>query len=424
MRARVADMPDHVRHMNVGSRAGPEVGGPGVARLGIYVDDVYRVDGGGRVSTDRAFLLFACEVGRRFDRLVLFGRTVRDDGRADYVLPAGVELAPLPHYADLKNLRQVAKAAAGTVRGIWRGLDGVDAVWLFGPHPFQLVAIVLALLRRRRVVLGVRQDTVECARHRLASRRWAPLGLAFARALDALHRRLARRLPVTLVGPTIAERYDEGRVPHLTMTVSLVPRAALVPQPDASGPLEEIELLTVGRLEPEKNPLLLAAMLARLEERDPGRYRLTWIGRGQLEPELRRRARELGVDRLIELRGYVPFGEELLEIYRRADVFVHVSRTEGLPQVLIEALASGTPVVGTAVGGVASALDDGRAGLLVPPDDVRALVEAVEVLASDSERRDRLVRRGLELAADSTREAESDRVVRFIADVTGLKPRP
>ena len=77
------------------------------ARLGVYVDDVYRVQAGAdgdTLTTDRAFLLFACEVGRSFDRLVVFGRTVRGDGRADYALPAGVELVELPHYEGLQRL--------------------------------------------------------------------------------------------------------------------------------------------------------------------------------------------------------------------------------------------------------------------------------------------------------------------------------
>jgi glycosyltransferase involved in cell wall biosynthesis len=409
--------------MDGGHRPEREAARPSAARLGIYVDDVYRVDGDGRISTDRAFLLFACEVGTRFDRLVLFGRTNPGEGESDYVLPEGVELVRLPHYADLKHVGGVARAAGGTIRGIWRGLDGVDVVWVFGPHPFEFLAVAMAMLRRRAVVLGVRQDTVEYARQRLASQRWARLGLAISKALDALHRVLARRLPATLVGPQIAERYDEGKAAHLTMTVSLVPRSAVAAAPHGLTDPGHVELLTVGRLEPEKNPLLLVEALALLHERAPGRYRLTWIGRGQLEEALRERASQLGVEALIELRGYVPFGEELLALYRRADVFVHVSRTEGLPQVLIEALASGTPVVGTAVGAVPAALDAGRAGLLVPPGDARALADAVTSLVEEPEQGERLARRGLELAAAATLEAESERVADFIARVTGLQSR-
>jgi glycosyltransferase involved in cell wall biosynthesis len=148
--------------------------------------------------------------------------------------------------------------------------------------------------------------------------------------------------------------------------------------------------------------------------RDPGRYRLTWIGRGVMEAEVLARARALGVDGLLELRGYVPFGKELLDLYRRSDAFVHVSWTEGVPQVLIEAMACATPVIATAVGGVARVLDNGQAGLLVPPGDLEALVAAVERVAGDARLHSDLASRGLAVARTLTLEAQSERTAQFI----------
>ena len=94
---------------------------------------------------------------------------------------------------------------------------------------------------------------------------------------------------------------------------------------------------------------------------------------------------------------------------------MHASLTEGVPQVLVEALACGTAVVASDVGGVRRALDDGRAGLLVPPADVDALVRAVRRLTDDAELRRRLVARGLELARETTLELEAARVAGFVA---------
>jgi glycosyltransferase involved in cell wall biosynthesis len=105
-----------------------------------------------------------------------------------------------------------------------------------------------------------------------------------------------------------------------------------------------------------------------------------------------------------------------LDRYRRAHAFVHVSLTEGAPQVLVEAMASGTPIVATDVGGVKAALGGGTAGLLVPPDDVRALTDAVLTLADEAELRDRLAQAGLDRAHTLTLEAEAARVARFLCD--------
>jgi glycosyltransferase involved in cell wall biosynthesis len=111
----------------------------------------------------------------------------------------------------------------------------------------------------------------------------------------------------------------------------------------------------------------------------------------------------------------VPFGDDLLELYRRAHAFVHVSWTEGVPKVLIEALASALPIVATDVGGVGELLEGGRAGMLVPPDDSAALVAAIERVANDGVFRKQLVMQGIERVRELTLEAQAQRVARFIA---------
>src|SRR6188472_2554141 len=83
------------------------------------------------------------------------------------------------------------------------------------------------------------------------------------------------------------------------------------PANDWSG---TIELLTVGRLESEKNPLLLVDALAELERARPGQFHLTWLGHGRLEQAVRARAQRAGVGPRLDLRGFVPQAE-LLEHY-------------------------------------------------------------------------------------------------------------
>lgn len=392
----------------------PPLNGRNHTRLGVYVDDVYHVDEQQRISTDRAFLLFVCEVGRHFDELALFGRTLAPSRPADYVLPPHARLIALPYYVDLKNIRHLLRTMAATTVNMWRGLDGVDTVWVFGPHPLGFLLIALALARRKAVVLGVREETITYARHRMAGRRLRWLQMLLVRTLDGIHRLAARRLRCTMVGEAIADRYPDSG-PHLVMTVSLVTSAMLDSSRPPTRPSEVVDLLTVGRLASEKNPLLVLEMLAELQRRHPRRYRLTWVGRGELEDVIRARAKELAVDSLLELRGYVPFGEQLLELYRNADVFVHISHTEGVPQVLIEAMATSTPIVATAVGGVPGLLCDGHAGVLVPPDDLPALIDAIERVNSDPALRSALVQTAREVASGLTREAQSARVARFIA---------
>jgi glycosyltransferase involved in cell wall biosynthesis len=175
-----------------------------------------------------------------------------------------------------------------------------------------------------------------------------------------------------------------------------------------------VRLLTVGRIEPEKNPLLLAEVLAKLERAQPGRFAATWVGSGRLSRELREHAERLGVGERLELPGFVAHGPQLRERYERADAFVHISLTEGVPGVIVEALACGLPTVATDVGGVRAATADGDAALLVPPSDAGALAEAVLALDADPERRYHLAERGLHLARERSLEVEAERVATFI----------
>jgi glycosyltransferase involved in cell wall biosynthesis len=386
-------------------------------RLGIFAEGLYRrveTPEGPRVagiSIAHAFLLFASEVGLHFGRVVLFGRGARGEVATDHLLPPGVELVELPYYTSLRHLLQLVRAAGGTVVRTWRGLDSVDAIWVLGPHPVGYLVVLLAVLRRRRVALGVRQDTPRYFRSRMPGRHWAPV-LGVVWAMDLGWRLLARRVRTTVVGTELARRYP-ARPTVLPITVTLVRRADLARAPRDGDWSGEVRLLTVGRLEQEKNPLLVVDLLAELESRRPGAFRLAWAGEGPLEGAVLARAEERGVADRLELLGYVAFGPALLDRYREADAFVHISFTEGVPQVLVEAMASALPVVATDVGGVAAAV--GEAALLVPPANLEAVTAAVLRLADEPECRRALVERGLARAATLTLEAEAERVARFIA---------
>jgi glycosyltransferase involved in cell wall biosynthesis len=394
----------------------PRAATPG-ERLGIYVDDVYRIteiDGRMRVSADRAFLLFACEVGAHFERLLLFGRSTESESPADYILDEDVELASLPYYDSVADLRGLFRVAHETAIAMWRSLDRVDRVWVFGPHPFALVLAGLSVVRGRTVILGVRQDTPEYYRARLPSRRWLP-ALAAIRLLDLTFRVLGRRVGVTVVGRAVAGRYGAENVNVFPMTVSLVRTADVARAPPDLEWSGTIQLLTIGRLAPEKNPFLLLEVLAKLDANQPGRFRLTWVGRGELAAEVDAYAAELGVAGIIQRLGYVPHGPELFDLYRTSHVFVHVSLTEGVPQVLVEAVAAGIPIVATDVGGVRDAVADGRAAVLVPPRDVDAVVRAVETIVEDPGLRSRLAVARPRAPQASTLEHEAERVARFVA---------
>ena len=377
-------------------------------RLAVFSDIVYRRGPDGSLTTDEAFALFAARLAGHAERLVLVGRLDPAPGELPQRLPAGAELAGLPFYADLSAVGALG-GLARALTGLWRSLDGVDTVWLLGPHPLALALIPMALLRRRRVALGVRQHLPAYVRARRPGRRSL---LALALALEGAWRALARVFPVVVVGPDLARRYRGARR-LLDLPISLVDDEDIVSAEQALARVYDGELiaLSVGRLDAEKNPLLLADALLELRRRDE-RWRLVVCGDGALRTALEARLAELGVDDHTELAGHLPLAR-LHDLYRSTHALLHVSWTEGFPQVLIEAFAAGLPVVATDVGGVAAMA--AGAARLIPPGDAGAAAAALADLGTDAAQRAQLVDRALARAREHTASASLRRLACFLA---------
>jgi glycosyltransferase involved in cell wall biosynthesis len=380
-----------------------------VVRFAVYCDFACRRHGGA-LWAEMAFVRFLGAVAEQLGGMTLVGRLDPAPGPWHHRVPESLAFEPLPHYASLADPRRALPTTLAALRRFWDVLGRVDAVWLFGPHPLALCFAVLAVARRRRVVLGVRQDLPAYLHNRHPGR----FGFRVAAVLlESAYRLLARRCRVMVVGPALARHYAAARS-LLDVTVSLVSEAELAGPEAAAGRRydgDALEVLSVGRLDPEKNPLLLADVLAELVQRD-ARWRLVVCGEGTEAEALAERLRAHGLQDRAELAGYVPFEHGLVDRYRSAHAVLHIAWTEGVPQVLLEAFAQRVPVVATAVGGVRATAEG--AALLVRPGDARECADALTALARDPALRARLVDAGIERARAHTLEAQSARVAAFL----------
>lgn len=145
----------------------------------------------------------------------------------------------------------------------------------------------------------------------------------------------------------------------------------------------DVLFVCVARLEKQKNHGLLLQAFARVFAAEPCAY-LLLVGDGGQRWNLELRARELGLRDKIRFLGQ---RSDVCEILGASDVFVLASQNEGNPLSLMEAMATGLPVVATAVGGVPELIVDQRSGLLVGPDDSMGLAAAMLRLFQDAELR-------------------------------------
>jgi colanic acid/amylovoran biosynthesis glycosyltransferase len=150
------------------------------------------------------------------------------------------------------------------------------------------------------------------------------------------------------------------------------------------------QLLYVGRLAAEKGLRVLFESVRALLA-GGYQFRLTLAGDGNDRQELEQLARQLGIYERLDFAGYVD-PERVREYLRQSDIFILPSFAEGVPVCLMEAMASGVPVLSTYVGGIAELVESEQTGLLVPAGDSSALSQAIVRYLDDFELRQRVSR--------------------------------
>lgn len=160
-----------------------------------------------------------------------------------------------------------------------------------------------------------------------------------------------------------------------------------LPLPSAS--LEcPITFICVGRLSSEKGHRILLQAFSHASKHMPG-VRLDLVGDGPERNQIEALVKQLGLSESVALHGALSEGTTLERI-AAADVLVLPSFMEGLPLVLIEAMALGKPVIASGVAGIPELVEAGFNGILVPPSDVEALADGMVRLALNSDERLRL----------------------------------
>lgn len=174
-------------------------------------------------------------------------------------------------------------------------------------------------------------------------------------------------------------------------------RAVILPNslnPDFIKPRYEGErekrIVSVGRMDANKNHEMMLRAFAALAKRYPA-YTLTIYGEGELRGYLEELAERLGVADRVFLPGMI---QDVARQIERAALFLLTSYSEGVSNALIEALASGLPVIATDVpsGGTVELITDGTNGLVIPAGDEKALERAMDRVLGDPDYADRLGR--------------------------------
>ncbi len=219
--------------------------------------------------------------------------------------------------------------------------------------------------------------------------------------------------------------WDRFRVIHCGVSPNLYASDIHLNQSEedaqASSDTNEIRLVFVGRLAPVKGLRVLFEALETLFVTEPG-LSLTLVGDGEDRARLEAAAVHFG-DR-VRFTGYLT-QDEVAVVLRQSDICVLPSFAEGVPVILMEAMAAGLPVVATQVAGVGELVRHGENGLLASPGDVETLRAHIATLASDVSLRVRMGVTGrATVMANFVIEDEAARLARLLTEGPGSNIRP
>ena len=307
--------------------------------------------------------------------------------------------APLRHLAVVREVRSAA-----------RGADRVYATTMV-----RRAALGAALARRPLVVKLVADEAYE--RERRTGRFAGTLeqfqterGGLRVRLLRATRTAALRRASRVLVPSAYLRAIALGwglDPARTTVVANPAPEVPVHPTRDearAALGIEGFALGVAGRLTEQKALEDTLAALARVP-----RVALLVLGDGPERAALERRAAQLDVSDRVRFLG-AGTRDDVIVLFRAVDAALLTSAWENLPHTLLEALAAGTPVIATAVGGIPEVVRDGENGLLVPPRDVAATASAIDRLVRDDVLRASLAAS----AAPSVEELAEPRILRRI----------
>ncbi len=381
-------------------------------RLAMLYDYPFQSDAGAWY-THRAYGRYIDSLAPHFSSLVVFAPALprRSASLAYRIRAANVSLVRMPYF---DRWHRSLPALAWTPAALWRHRAAFDALYVRMPCPLAASAYPAARWLRKPLCLHIVGDL-------LAQMADYPLALRFPARLiavmfDAFTRHMARQALTITQGSPLARRYGAGRGEVFSVLESTVSERDIWVRRDVAAQ-RPARILYVGALLPKKGVFDLLRAFAELRNRLDAV--LTVAGAGPGRSDLERLCRELKLGEAVEFCGEVASDEALAQLYRRADVFVLPSLAEGVPRVLLEAMANSVPVVATAVGGVPDLVTPGHNGLLVEPQRVDALAEAIHRAASDLALRARFIQGGIETARHHTREAHARTLARLLRKRAG-----
>ena len=376
-------------------------------------------------ESEGSFARYVDSLAPYFDRVILavpvFDTPPASGSRVN---AKNVSLAPLPYFPGPRQFYPLLPKVQPRLRS-W--VDQCDVIHLRIPTPAAIFAFRMARARNKPVFLLVVGDYAALLPHLGYSGVKKTLFAMYVAFEEWAVRFMTERALTFANGRALREKHQaHGATVHETRTTTLS-LSDLATRSDTCAQ-QRIRVLTVSRIDPRKGLRALPSLIAALAGQgldvaiDIVGPPIGAIGESERDA-ISAEAARLGVADRVTLHGPVAL-DRLMPMYRDFDLFVLPTRPgEGIPRVLMEAMAAGLPVVTTDVAGIASLITNQQNGLLVPDGSIDALIAAVRSLITTPSLRRQLIQGGYDTARAHTLERQAAELMRTVSAECGLQLR-
>lgn len=355
----------------------------------------------GTYYIDRAYGRYVESLLPYVEEIILCNPVAMRPSRLNGLLPAPpkVSVRPLPYYSCwTESCRTIPRAFPVLRQAIMES----DLIYLRIPSPLAFMAFALGRLHGKPVLLHIVGDQrwqYDASKYRGLSAGLARLAVEFN---EWSTQRMVNRSLTIVQGEELARKHGRPGNSVFNLIESPISAEDVVQKIPAIGG-NPLHLVYVGALLEKKgvHDLILALPLLNAVGIE---WSLKIIGSGRQDLVLRHEVERAGVSGSVQFLGAITLEKELFLHLRCADICIVPSRAEGVPRVILEAMAGGTAVVATRVGGISGIVKDGQNGLLVAPGAPSEIAEAILRLTRDHLLFERLIQNGRETALLYTRE--------------------
>jgi len=390
-------------------------------KLGVFINQGFYVNKK-NIFTDISFIRFIESFSDYFDEIIIFApsRKEKINFKDYYKCSKYISLYSLPYFGNVIELvKKLIHVIKGTNRVLKKGVKTCDVMWIVGPHPLGILAYLKAKRYEVPIFYHIRGNILNDITVRYKGIKGLVASL-YSKLMHRINIFLCKRVHTLVVGSELYSLYSSYSLKVNFISPSLIERSDIekskINMRKRSCFKNKINLLFVGRIEPEKGLECLFRALSDLNTNSVKRYNLHIIGSAQRGSEdkevlIKELANKLKINKYIKWLNYIPYGEILIRHYRDADIFILPSFAEGIPKTLYEAMMAGLPVIATKVGGITDVVKDRINGLLISPGSSVQIVENVKKIVNNEVLRDSLVTNAFKSAEKNTIEVSRDRLM-------------